>query len=195
MLIPTGYGQLNLIFTGDTVPTGAQVTLGFENVADEASPTAILSEFATILEGCTDLWATTQANVKCSQLLVKLGPNATGPSATLSVDFDGTYSSTDASPAVCYLIRKNTAMGGRQGRGRIYWPGVPLQDVDLGGVLESNLVTGQNSGWTEFFVESTTAQYPPVLLRAEASPINTPEPITGFSCQSVVATQRRRQRR
>lgn len=195
MIIPTGYAQLNMIFTGPSVPTGAECTVGFDRTAGPSTPSAAASEIATIIEGCTQLFSATKTDIKMSTLLVKFGPNATGPSAVLAVDFDGTYASTDGAPATAYLIRKNTAMGGRQGRGRLYWPGPPLVDIGPGGVIESNLVGDMNTGFTEFFTEMAAADMPLVLLRAEGSPITTPEPLTGFSCQTTLATQRRRQRR
>ncbi|HJU82564.1 MAG TPA: hypothetical protein VJ796_12570 [Acidimicrobiia bacterium] len=195
MIIPNGYGQINLIMTGDALPSGGQVTFGFENVADTATPQAVASGVSTILEGCTNIWASTWNEVRCTGILVKFGPNSTGPSALLGVTHVGAYSSTDGLPSAAYLIRKNTAMGGRQGRGRFYWPGLPLQDVNEAGVIQSNLLLDQSTGWTEFFTEMSAADWPLVLLRAEGSPLQTPEPLTGFSPQSVAGTQRRRLRR
>ena len=195
MLIPGGYGQINFIWTGDALPTGGQTTIGFENESGPSTPSAVASEVSSILEGCTEIWASIWNEVRLTQILVKFGPNATGPSAQVPVTHIGAYSSSDGLPSACYLIRKNTAMGGRQGRGRMYVPGVPLQDVTEAGSILTNLTGNQNTGWTEFFTGMTAAGMPLVLLRAEDSPITTPEPLTGFSCQSVVATQRRRLRR
>lgn len=195
MNIPVNYGQVNLIFGGDALPTGAQVTLGFQNVADEDSPTVIASQIGVVLEGCTDIWAATWNEVTLTSLLVKLGPNATGPSAQVANVKVGTYSSSDGIPAASYLVQKTTAMGGRQGKGRMYWPGVPLQDVNEAGVIVPSLRTALQTGMTELFVEMNAAGYPLVLLRHEDSPIQTPEVLTNLSVQSVIATQRRRQRR
>lgn len=194
MLIPTGYSQLNIVLGGDGLPSGAQVTWGFKDETGD-SPLVKATAIDAILAGCTNIFASTSDLFRVLSLMVKDGPNETGPSAEYATNITGTYSATESMPAVSYLIQKNTAMGGRQGRGRIYWPGCPLADVTETGSVDSNLVGDQNVGWTEFFTEMATAQMPLYLLRAESSPISTPQILTGVSCQTTVATQRRRQRR
>ena len=195
MIIPSGYAQFNLLFSGPSLPTGAQCTFAADVSAGPSTPTAAGSEVATILEGLTDLIAATWTDVDIDGILTKFGPNATGPSSVVPSTWSGGYSSGDVLPATSYLIRKNTAMGGRQGRGRMYWPGVPNSEVDNAGNVSSGVLTDLSVAFTELYTEMAAADMPLVLLRAAGSPVTEPEPLTGLSPQSVVATQRRRQRR
>ena len=195
MNIPVNYGQINLRLGGDALPTGGEVTIGFQNVADEGSPSAVASQVGTILEGCTGIWAATWNEVGLRSIAVKLGPNSTGPSAEVASIQNGAYGSADGVPAVAYLVQKNTAMGGRQGSGRFYWPGVPLVEVSEAGIIVSSVVLSMQTGWTEFFVEMNSAGFPLALLRHPDSPIQTPELLTNLNVDNQIATQRRRQRR
>jgi len=92
-----------------------------------------------------------------------------------------------------YLIRKQTARGGRQGRGRMYLPPFILSEgsIDANGMLQetdrSNL---------QGLISEVCETAPPFLLHDESSPgSSTPDAIVGFVAQIQLATQRRRMRR
>ena len=195
MIIPTGFAQANLQFTGSALPHGAEVTIGLELDSFAGGPDAAANAVANNFAIATDLWATTSTMITLSNVHVKYGPNATGAAGDYATSLNGTYASTDQVPQAAYLIRKNTATGGRQGQGRLFWPGVPLQDTDEAGFLETNLISGQNDGWSDVMAKFLADGFIPVLLRAEDSPLQLPVSITSFSCQPQIATQRRRLRR
>ncbi len=102
------------------------------------------------------------------------------------------------------LVQKNTALGGRRNRGRAFIPSV-LQDdwVDNVGAItpaarnELQTVADQ---WWEFMNESEPPfnNIPMVILHgSEGAPIQAaedPTPVTGFSVDPVISTQRRRLR-
>jgi len=44
MIIPSGYAQVNLIFSGSDVPTGAQMTFGVNNQGSDLTAGAIAAE-------------------------------------------------------------------------------------------------------------------------------------------------------
>ena len=194
MNIPTGFAQINYVFTGVGLPNGAQCTLGVD--LDEFAGTAstLASTMRINLEESQDLWDSTGTMVQLSECRVKLGPNATGAMASSPSTKAGSYSATDSLPSAAYLIRKNTSMGGRQGRGRLYWPGAVLQDCQDDGDLLTNLITEQDAGWSTFIGKVLADGLIPVLLRAEESPLQTPVTIESMTCQGRLATQRRRLR-
>lgn len=192
MFIGTGYGQANFIFAGGDFPTGAQVTLGIfhaNNTLDqETQATNIAAQFAISL---ADWWGIEQDN---TTVLWKWGPNETGPAVEVPGAGLGTLTQTGNTPAVCALVRKNTARGGRKGRGRIFWPCPNAENIGDGGQLQSAYVSGLTAAWEDFRVGLTAGDLVPVLLHDDDGTTSEDE-ITSFSCQTTVATQRRRQRR
>lgn len=192
-VIPASYAQVNWRFTGSGVPSGAETTLGLniENYAGTPSQLGLLMAQAW---DTANMDGNQSSDVALTSVLVKFGPTATGPSAVWATNIPGT--NTTASPSqVAYLANKNTGLGGRQGKGRMYIPGVPEARVDQGGIL-----TGGQQGFLQTALDNLhafllTNDLLPVLLRAPDSPIQVPAPVISFTAQSKVATQRRRLRR
>lgn len=193
MIIPSGYAQLNAIFTGASVPTGAQYTLGLDIGAFAGGTQDIAQAFEASLV-TAGLAAQIANNCNMTSVLVKEGPNATGPSFLEPANDPGT-GGTAGAVAPAYLVHKNTADGGRAGRGRMYIPGVPEAKVDAGGVLASGVATAVTTAMNTLLADLTAEDLIPVVLHGAGSPISTPSVITAFSCDTVVGTQRRRQRR
>lgn len=109
-------------------------------------------------------------------------------------DVTGT-ATTDALPPNCTaLFTKTTASGGRRNRGRfflpIYTPGEA--SVDAAGVIEPTLVTTLNTLYASFKTGLFAAGFTAMLFH-QTAPF-TPTPVTQWSCQSRIATQRRRLR-
>lgn len=193
MVIPDGFAQATLGFTGAAVPTGAAVTLGFERGDLGKSPAEYCDDFATAWE--TNINGAIVTTCVLSSVLVKFGPTDVGPSAEVGYSNAGNVATPAGAAAPAFLIHKNTLMGGRAGKGRMFVPGVPEASVDVGGVLQSGLATGLTTAFGEFLVDLATQGADPVLLHGPTSPITTPTPITSMTCDPVVGTQRRRQRR
>lgn len=107
----------------------------------------------------------------------------------------GTLVDTAMPPNTAILVRKLVSAGGRRNRGRFYLPPVyPGEgNVDSGGNIIAGSVTNMNTWYTKLFTNLVAVNLKPVLFHSEAP--FTPSVITGFSVQSVVATQRRRLRR
>ena len=105
----------------------------------------------------------------------------------------GTASSEAMPPNGAVLIKKNTALGGRINRGRMYLPPFSLGEdsVDSAGIL-SDAVRGTIQGeWDNVWDEIIASDLVPVLLHSGA---DDPTPISSFSVESTIATQRRRLR-
>lgn len=192
MPIPALFGQINAIHTGTAIPFGAQWTLGVGTAAYLSDLAAIDAAFETALNN-SGIYQFVSSNVAMTSVLVKVGPDATGPSATFPANEPGGDTSTDY-PQAAYLVTKNTDLGGRAGRGRLFIPGVPPDNVEPGGALNGTVLTGLQTAVTDLLGELGGADLPPYLLHQAGSPISTPTEITGLTVSSKIATQRRRLR-
>jgi hypothetical protein len=192
MSIPEGYAQVTYRFGGSSAPTGAAVTHGILVTGGD--------DPETIATDAGNRWASEMASVVVNTLLlvdvlVKFGPDATGPSAVVAANFPGLAGAAGTSPAVSFLIRKNTSFGGRAGRGRMYHPGVNEPAVNTSGEILAASVLALQAAADDWLGSWVTAGNPWVLLHQAGSPLTEPSIVTSLSVQSVVATQRRRQRR
>jgi hypothetical protein len=187
--IPTGWGQCNFIFTGAALPTGAQVTFGFQNATDLDAAVV-----ATELENDWDdsIKELTPTTVVLDSVLVKLGPNDVGPSAQVSSGTAGTGGSGHVSPNVAVLIQKRTLLGGRRNRGRMFYP-VSEGEIDNAGALSSSFLTFASTQWLEFLAAIEAESLPMAVLHTD--PALTPVLVDTLAVQAVAATQRRRLRR
>lgn len=192
MEIPVGFGQVNFRFTGTSAPLGAEVTCGFENSGLGVPATLAAAAGVNWVES----FLTGQSNdITLESVLVKLGPNDTGPAAEVSVVEQGD-STGDSLPANCaVLVRKVTSLGGRAARGRFYVPGIT--DALIGD--DSTMVSGAQAIWQgladDFFDKMEADGMELVLLHGPTSPLSSPTPLDSLQVDAKVATQRRRLRR
>jgi hypothetical protein len=192
MHIPTGYSQVNLKFTGVSVPTGAEVTFGLRHDAGTPFPGDIAVDvYGSLAAAGVNQIFTSDASI--TSVLVKNGPNADGPFAEISGTYPGIDGADSNPPAVAAMIRKNTAFGGRAGRGRMYWPSVLATRFDDSGIATPAYVGLVNVAIAAFITELTLRDLTMVLLHTGALP--PPYVVTSVACDGRAATQRRRQRR
>lgn len=194
MEIPSGFAQINFMFTGNDVPTGAECTLAVDLGSTDVDP-ASLGALAATWVNDSDVMDATTVDVNLTGVLVKFGPTATGPSALVAASVSGTYGSSDNMPNCATLIHKTTSFGGRAGRGRLYWPGPVLQEANSSGIFSGTHMESLNTKWGAFFAAIGGDDLTPVLLHGSGSPITTPTPLLGLVPDHKVATQRRRLRR
>jgi hypothetical protein len=194
MTIPTGFGQINWIMGGLALPTEAQVTMGVDL-------TGFSGDAVDFADAAVDAWDTAGVNgIQCTEVglirtLVKMGPDATGPSHERSSLIGGAVTATVVPPNVALLVRKITDLGGRAGRGRLYLPGLDEDEVNGQGTISGGLASTAQGVFNALATALIGADLFPVVLHGEGSPITTPTPITSLSVDSTVATQRRRLRR
>lgn len=201
LIIPPGYLQAVYEFSraGDTEPM--VITLGHE--IDGASgangpdaPDDLFGAFATtMMPGASS--PTTLEGVT-----VYVGQDAAAPliytSGATAVSGPNTNSLTPQNTAL--LIRKRTDLAGRRGRGRMYFPEVAESIVDNVGTVDASSVAAWQAradDWYEYLTALVGGRlYPPVVLhRSEGigeEPL--PTPVTMFTVDGRVATQRRRLR-
>lgn len=193
MAIPDGYGQVTHLFGGAALPLGAAVTYGFTRGMNPSPP----AEFAEIFHDAfaDNIMSQVGTSVTLLSTLVKFGPDATGPSAEFADPRTGGNAGTVLGPNTAFLVRKQTAMGGRAGRGRMYIPGVRETSADDAGVLQPASVALMQAEVDAFLVQVGAANVNLVVLHQAGSPLTTPTDITGLQVDGRVATQRRRLRR
>jgi len=194
MLIPEGYAQINLLYTGDAAPTGAQVTFGADISGTAGDPmsigSAVVSNYISASMDELHVGALTLSGV-----LVKFGPNETGPFATYPADVDGSAANPSVLVNGALLVHKTTDSGGRSGRGRMFFPGIPENQTDSDGTVHGgylSTIAGLLEDWRGKLITDLII---PVLLHSDPETDLLPTEITGFVPQAKLATQRRRLRR
>lgn len=194
MIIPVDYAQANFIFSGGALPFGAECTLGFNVELYSGDPADAALDIANTVVA-EDLMVNCSDDIVLDRVRVKFGPNATGPEGEVVATVAGGITGESAAPNTTFLIRKNTGFGGRTGRGRMYWPGVPEAGVDADGDLSGTYASDVTAKWAAALPVFQGQGLVPVLLHSAGSPVSVPLPITGFVCDLRAATQRRRMRR
>jgi hypothetical protein len=187
--IPTGYGQINFRFGGLAIPFGAECTLGFANISEHTA-----SEAASIVAGeCTAVAeATMVESASIDEVLVKLGPTSTGDAATIAVGVIGDQGIDATQQQVAINVVKNTAQGGRKGRGRMFWPGAPESVIDVQGQFSSGSILQFESAFN--LMRTNLATSGMILSLLHSSPADTPLDLTAFTVKARSITQRRRNR-
>lgn len=193
MTIPAGFAQVNFRFGGIAAPTGAEFTLGLDVTGSGDTPEDVADVLRLLIE--SDLMPALNGDLSFLGVLVKFGPDATGPSAFVASSDTGGSAGNGATPQVAYLIQKLTALGGRAGRGRMFLPGVVEGNVNDAGELEAGVASGFDTIWDGIGTAIALNSWTPVLLHQPGSPLVMPTPITGFRTDPRAATQRQRLRR
>lgn len=191
MTIPIGFAQaayqMGSNAGGDWT---AVVTIGLD-VTGQSTTDALYAEaiFDAFANNILDV---VSSDARVNGVTIKYGPDATGRTIEHNELVVGGVGTTGMPPNVAFLARKLTGVGGRQGRGRMFVPGVPEASVDSNGALGGTPLANFQTACTAFFNDLTSADAPPVVLHGDALP---PTDMTSIVALPVVATQRRRLRR
>lgn len=190
MIIPAGFCQVNLKFGGIALPNGAEMTFG---IVDTVSSASTIAAFVAAEYQTANIDQAQSSEAALVAVRVKKGPNATGAFAEVPANVPGTNATQAVPPNVSALIEKTTAFGGRQGSGRMFFPGIPESQVLSNGALLSAFVSLLEAGWQAFQTAMETAGHDLVLLHTIAG--NDPDVLADLTVDPTVATQRRRLRR
>jgi hypothetical protein len=193
MIIPPGFAQVNLVFTGAGVPRGAQVAYGVILTSQVVTYTPnSLATFAG--NAWQDSVLTLQNNqVRLTQVRTKFGPNATGGDGSATFDVAGGQAAGSDAPQVAVLVRKKTPFGGRKGRGRMFVPGVTETGTSAGGLLVDTDFNGFQTQFDAWLLDHDQGGVPVHLLHTEVG--LAPYVVEDMEVQRLVATQRRRLRK
>lgn len=193
MIIPADYAQVNLRWTNADNEHDPECTFGL-NVDLYAAGPDILAKDVSDLYGVSNFEGVQAADMTLVEVSVKYGPNATGPSAIWATSQPGVVTQDSVPSNTAVIIRKNTSDGGRAGRGRFYFPGVPEDSVDGGGNLDGTYLT-DFQGIADAFLDGLAALLAPmVVLHSAGSPITTPSLVTSLTVLQRCGTQRDRMR-
>jgi hypothetical protein len=197
--VPLGYAQCRYVFSVSGLTDAMGFTLGV--FSSSLTPSEVAEAcHAAFLE---DIWtfgtaAATSWTWQGVQLTTQLqgGPDLVafgGPS-------QGTIANPTCPPNCCMLVRKNTALGGRKNRGRIFFPAAMVFEVsvDAAGFQSEGTIDVFNTQFLNFYDQLVLNDVHPQLYHQYDPALGelpeVPTPITSFSVQPQLATQRLRMR-
>lgn len=210
MTIPSGYAQVTVSYDGAAAPSGAANVFGVALLDPLLDPTDVAVLVAGIWN--TRIRPNLTNDVTITNVRVKFGPDDVGPMGDAAVSLVGGNNVTSFPPNVALLAVKNSTLGGRRGRGRMFIPGVAEADADDSGNLAAGTITAQNTALAGVLADLTAADIPMVLLHEPATEwvinangqprripvagsLPVPTEVTSLTIAPAVATQRRRLRR
>jgi hypothetical protein len=205
MTVPVGYAEMSIEYrnSGDPQPWynvfGVAVDLATQSAQEHVDHVAgvwygaLVSAFST---------STTLNNV-----IGRFGQDGGDPVTveTSVAPLNGTGTGQKLPQNCALLVRKQTSLGGRRGRGRIFVPNVlDESEVTNTGVIGTSTVSGFQSIFTDILDDLAApdvvsgAETPMVLLHSApslgAEPL-APTLVNSVAVDSVIATQRRRLRK
>jgi hypothetical protein len=187
--IPNGFGQAVAQFgftLGQSNPMA--MVFGYSNLGSADGPTnatSIGDRIDAIFGGTgfTD-------QVIFQQLSVLQNPGSETGLATYSTP--GGNNSPSFPPNTCLLVHKTSSTGGRQGRGRMYWPSLATADANEAGVINPASLPGFQTLMTGLITQLGLDLTPMVILHTSVA--TSPSLVTALVVDPIAATQRRRMR-
>lgn len=192
-----GYGAVSIRLTHSGMVRPAYCTFGIH-------PTG--TDPATMASSCMTAWLLSvntvmDSEVTADQCTVRYGiDGAEDVIGTSSNTVTGVVTQASPSAQVAALVRKNTARGGRRGKGRMYIPWMISEtNVDEMGTIASGSMSTYQAALTGLITQLDTGNVPMVVLHRPSKPGIThpttpgaPNLVTSLILQSLIATQRRR---
>lgn len=188
-MIPTGFAQFSVVWTDETIDGEAVNVIGCR-LDIVAAPNAVADTIRGHVED--NIRPAVSAALTLDRVDVKFGPDDVGPSGTSPSGLNGSIAGNVTPANLASLIQKQTLLGGRRGRGRIYLPGVPEANTLPNGNLTGAYNDLLTASWNQFRLDMASSDLPLFLLHSDATP---PTEIQLFSVDIRPATQRRRLRR
>jgi hypothetical protein len=186
--IPNLYANVIVPFYPNFSSRAAAVTFGVSNVAALATPTDIAE--AVWPAWFDNMKSRIDSDVLMGPLHVQQGTASGINSGDGTSSGAGTAGSSAPTPQVAVLVKKQTGVGGRANRGRFYLPwAVDESGLDQAGNIDPTVVTAVNTACAGLLADLATAQVPMYILH---NGVGIPTQVLSMSCESVVATQRRR---
>lgn len=209
MTIPAGFIQITHRFGGTSQPNGAAIVYGIEDVAGFAS--AALAAQAAHTQFGSIVMPELSTTLTLQSTLAKFGPDDVGPTGEYASSIAGGTGADPTSPNTTFLVTKQTAIGGKRSRGRLYLPGLGEAWVDPGGVILGTKITSLQADLDTWLDDLQSLDMPMMLLHEPATewalvngqprrvPTGDPPPapsvVTSLVLSSKAGTQRRRMRR
>lgn len=197
--IPPGYAQCSLPMQHELLGRTAYVTWGIDT-------SAAAGDFVAAADNCVWAFAGGWNGELDSQVVVgpaelRVGQDGGDPLTIVgTLTASGTETAAMPPPSVSLLVKKQTNLGGKQGRGRMYIPWVTQEaGINDVGNLDGSTLSVRQADALEFFEQLASGfeDYPPtpmVLLHDEplVGSAPAPTPVVGLVVDQLVANQRRR---
>lgn len=192
VVIPAGFGEVTFVFTGGPSDPMTNV-LGVD--PPDGMPTPDIAQLAA--EAYSAAAATNPQTfqwfgVTFDRTIARRNLAGVMQTAEFPVGTVGEVGGQPMPFNTSVLVRKTTAIGGRRGRGRWYFMGANELDSSDGAFLDTGPRNAYQGAFTNMFNDLVADLLNPVVLHDTAAVA--PTPITGFSVQARLATQRRRLR-
>lgn len=213
--IPPGYGQATLIFQCDGVPSPMNVTFGYEFAGQEGDgrkPDVQAAAIRTAAVAANSFLPAAEFSSEYVFMGVDVNTmDGTGEGVgTSRFSLRGSIVGSSPLPPNCaILVKKNTAIGGRKFKGRMYLPPMFWGEGEVsasGYNAQSSVYNDLQARLATFIQLLGTAGYPMMLLHSIPGsggefgggdfPGDPPPPtlVTSLTVQPQIATQRRRLR-
>nr|CRY97244.1 hypothetical protein [uncultured prokaryote] len=196
LVIPPGFGNAALVFTGANGTQPYVTTIGVDL-------TAAGGDFVGAANQVFNAWSLSMSDETANSFVldrVTLAVGSDGPGGSVDSDLapeaqsrSGTYGPT----AISAIARKVTNELGRSGRGRMFLVGAASEaDVGADGAILSARRTALQVAMEDFRQQLITGtggvapELPPVLLHGPGG--SAPSPITGFAISTIVGLVRGR---
>ncbi len=154
-------------------------------------------------ENIANAWAATIRTVQTSEVAfrgcyVALGPDGVGARFVVDRNVSGGVVMPPLVQNTAVLLKKNTGLGGRRNRGRMYVPGIPEGKVfgngQIVGADHATWNTAAGNLRAELAALSFVTECVIFHTTADGVPGIAPTPIVSMTADTQVATQRRRLR-
>jgi hypothetical protein len=125
----------------------------------------------------------------------KFGPNETGAfGERVDPTVGGRVQDPDV-PSAAILVTKETALGGRSNRGRIFLPGVAEVDTNAGGLLGEGEQSDWQDAFDDFLAGLTGGAFITKMVLLHNDTEVAPTDVTALVVNQLLASQRRRLRK
>jgi len=195
-IIPPGYAECSIEhwLTGYLRP--AVTTMGVSITGTESGGDNVADHFHQAF--ITAFLDRVDANVTLRSAKAVIGQDGGDPIVQESSRSNSGNSTRDSTaPALALMLTKQTALGGRANRGRMYFPWA-VSDTGVGenGAVQGSTLDNWQASCDEFLEQLTLSVPGPLIDGAvilHSSPSLAPTPITGMVPNPAIRTQRRRQ--
>lgn len=193
--LPAGFAQCAVELSYATLTRSAFVTFGVDNTENDLDADNVASAVASAWMQNGSINTGFGHQVTNRVVTVRLGTDTGEPEiGTHTINNGGGGDNSPPAANVAVILTKNTARGGRRGRGRMFIPWW-YDDVDIDGaglILPGSMASRQ--GFANLFHGALgAAGIPMVLLHSEGKTAEgPPTPVTSLTLQNRVGTQRRR---
>lgn len=194
--VPVGYVDfiLNITRAGDPEPFA--VTFGAKTGAGPFDQISLAGVAAAATDQLAELLLSGDTLSEITAYVANDGPPFI---YTQAIGTAGDWNGQPLPSNCAVVITKDTGLGGRWNRGRVFWPSIAEGQVDGNGLITPAIAQAYSDRWNAFMGQVMNADPGPQLDSLVVFHDETlgllPTPIINFRAEAKIGTQRRRMRR